>query len=218
MGLFQGLPHCALAVGRATSSDPGQLLRHWSGASHPCTTTLGSSFATLTCGCVPSSWSVCVGGVTHPSGPQAARRNYDPAKPWITVFAMAVADKEWWNENLHRPASRQSRKQPRKSQEPSRSVFSCKGRQFCDDLPPRRLRSASECPDLHACKVCKGLDHGMQIDSSPGSCTPPPATWDRPKGSRRSRISGSDINLPLARLQRLVAPLYSCADRRPRKW
>ena len=30
--------------------------------------------------------------------------DYDPAKPWETVFAMAVANEEWWNENLHRPA------------------------------------------------------------------------------------------------------------------
>ena len=30
--------------------------------------------------------------------------NYDPAQPWRTVLAMALADKEWRNENLHRPA------------------------------------------------------------------------------------------------------------------
>ena len=29
--------------------------------------------------------------------------NHDPAKPWRTVSATAVTDKEWWNENLQRP-------------------------------------------------------------------------------------------------------------------
>ena len=30
--------------------------------------------------------------------------NFDPAKPWHSVFGMALADKIWWDENLHRPA------------------------------------------------------------------------------------------------------------------
>ena len=30
--------------------------------------------------------------------------SHNPAKPCQTVFAKAVADKEWWNENLHRCA------------------------------------------------------------------------------------------------------------------
>ena len=29
--------------------------------------------------------------------------DYDPVKPCRTMFAMAVANEEWWNENLHRP-------------------------------------------------------------------------------------------------------------------
>ena len=28
--------------------------------------------------------------------------HFDPAKPWDTVFALALADKTWWEENLHR--------------------------------------------------------------------------------------------------------------------
>ena len=34
-------------------------------------------------------------------GSAGSTSNYDPAKPWGTL---AVADTEWWNENLHRPA------------------------------------------------------------------------------------------------------------------
>ena len=30
--------------------------------------------------------------------------NFDPAKPWHSVFRMSLADKIWWDENLHRPA------------------------------------------------------------------------------------------------------------------
>jgi len=29
---------------------------------------------------------------------------FDVTKPWNTVFAKANADKDWWNDNLHRPA------------------------------------------------------------------------------------------------------------------
>ena len=28
---------------------------------------------------------------------------FKPDKPWFTVFALAAGDKEWWNDNLHRP-------------------------------------------------------------------------------------------------------------------
>ena len=31
--------------------------------------------------------------------------SFDPAKPWKTVFRMALADAEWWNENMHRHIS-----------------------------------------------------------------------------------------------------------------
>ena len=31
------------------------------------------------------------------------RSTFDIARPWNTVFAMAVADRSWWEENLHRP-------------------------------------------------------------------------------------------------------------------
>ena len=27
---------------------------------------------------------------------------FDPARPWSTVFAKAITDKEWWEDNLHR--------------------------------------------------------------------------------------------------------------------
>ena len=30
--------------------------------------------------------------------------DFDLLRPWNTVFAKAVADKDWWNDNLHRPA------------------------------------------------------------------------------------------------------------------
>ena len=29
--------------------------------------------------------------------------HFDPAKPWATVFHLALADKMWWDEHLHRP-------------------------------------------------------------------------------------------------------------------
>ena len=32
------------------------------------------------------------------------RTTFDIARPWDTVFSMAVADKSWWEENMHRPA------------------------------------------------------------------------------------------------------------------
>ena len=38
------------------------------------------------------------------AGTAGGASDYDPAKPWRTVFAMAVANEEWWNENLHRRA------------------------------------------------------------------------------------------------------------------
>ena len=66
----------------------------WSRASHSYTTTLGSSFTTLTCGCVPSRLSGCAGEPSSTS-------KYDPAMPWRTVFAVAVTDEEWWNGNFH---------------------------------------------------------------------------------------------------------------------
>ena len=36
----------------------------------------------------------------------AAKLNttFDVARPWNTVFSLAIADKSWWEENLHRPA------------------------------------------------------------------------------------------------------------------
>jgi len=30
--------------------------------------------------------------------------DFDINRPWNTVFAKAIADKDWWNDNLHRPA------------------------------------------------------------------------------------------------------------------
>ena len=38
------------------------------------------------------------------AGTAGGASDYDPAKPWGTVFAMAVANEEWWNENLQRLA------------------------------------------------------------------------------------------------------------------
>eukprot|EP00973_Karenia_brevis_P094717 12423803-Karenia_brevis.AAC.1 len=29
---------------------------------------------------------------------------FDPAKPWYETFKLAIGDKDWWDENLHRPA------------------------------------------------------------------------------------------------------------------
>jgi hypothetical protein len=31
--------------------------------------------------------------------------SFDPAKPWHATFRRALADKLWWDENLHRPAT-----------------------------------------------------------------------------------------------------------------
>ena len=46
---------------------------------------------------------------------------------------------------------------------------------FCDEFNTTAgcPRSTSECPDLHACKVCKASGHGMQGFSSTGPGTPP---------------------------------------------
>ena len=32
------------------------------------------------------------------------RSSFDPARPWNTVFSMALVDKDWWEENIHRTA------------------------------------------------------------------------------------------------------------------
>ena len=61
----------------------------------------------VTSRCVPSSSSRRAEGRAGSRNrrPAGSTSNCDPAKPWGTVFAMVVADKEWWNANLHRPAS-----------------------------------------------------------------------------------------------------------------
>ena len=38
------------------------------------------------------------------AGTAGGASDYGPAKPRGTVFAMAVANEEWWNENLQSPA------------------------------------------------------------------------------------------------------------------
>ena len=68
----------------------------WSGACHSCTTTLGSSFTTLTCGCVPSHSSGCAGE------PIGIRQHVERRPRGNSV--RDGADKEWWAENLRRPA------------------------------------------------------------------------------------------------------------------
>ena len=40
----------------------------------------------------------------HAHMPVPITSTFDVAKPWKSVFAMAIADKLWWDENLHRPA------------------------------------------------------------------------------------------------------------------
>ena len=35
---------------------------------------------------------------------RGADPGFDPAKPWYTVFKLAIEDKLWWDEHLHRPA------------------------------------------------------------------------------------------------------------------
>ena len=41
----------------------------------------------------------------HTAALAAGRRsNFDLARPWDTVFSMADADKNWWEENMHRAA------------------------------------------------------------------------------------------------------------------
>ena len=58
--LFQGLAHCALAVGRVLPSEIFGNVEKWSGVSHPCTTSRRSSFVTRMCGCGPGRTNGCV--------------------------------------------------------------------------------------------------------------------------------------------------------------
>ena len=72
-------------------------------------------------------------------------------------------------------------------------------------------RSTSECPGLHACNLCKALEHGMQSCSSPGSCTwplPPPSMWKEEVGQGKGAEGAGQVAVtfpfPLTPWKRLV--------------
>ena len=179
----------------------------WSGASHSCTTILHND----------ACFVVYIADVPVRSeqferlreraerdhaalGAAGSTSNYDPAEPWGTVYAMSVADKEWWNEILHRhavlylarlksaataaedgnaqPAPERSGRTSPGAGTPERSRGSRKHPRQSQEssgsnTPAGCPRSTSECPGLQAC-LCKALGHGMQSCSSSGTGTPPP--------------------------------------------
>ena len=198
-------------------------LRSWtaseklSGASHSCKT-LGLSFTTLTCGCtcelfVRLRWraerdhaAVAATGSTS---------NHHPAKPSGTLFRMAVADKEWWNENLQRSAilhltriksatavqmvphsklwSAASPELPQRRDPEWLTWLTRDQRLPSKFLPvhgPRCVQGVQSigprCADLLFYGLCLVLRHLLQMESGTG------------RRGRRSRTGGSDISRPLA--------------------
>ena len=158
-----------------------------------CTTALGLPFATLTSGCVPSNsvtsplsrGTVFAVAVAEKSGMKTCT-----GPPSSTSLASSRLLLQWkmtlrsllWSAAVEPPQGQGPGKAhathascPQKSQGSSASVYSRKGK-FCDETNSTAgcPRSTSECPGLHAGKVCKVVDHGMQGCSSPGSGTPPP--------------------------------------------
>ena len=148
-------------------------------------TTLGSSFTTLTCGCVSSRLSGCAGepsGITA-VGSAGSTSKCDPAKPWRTVFTIR---------SLAHASTRGSPRTPRDQSIPAKE-------EVCDEFNTTAgcPRSTSDCHDIHACKGCKAVGHGMQSCSSSCSRTwlppPPPCgkkkKWDQPKGHNKVAVT-----------------------------
>ena len=99
---------------------------------------------------------------------EARTSHFNPATPWNTVFAMAVADKTWWEENLHRAVLLYLSR--------VRSAA-----QILDD------RTAQPSIDLPGSRASASATYRPPGDFGPRarSRTPPRASRDRPRSPRK---------------------------------
>ena len=105
VGVFLGVPRCTSCAGCGTSQDPGQ---HGEMVRGHSTLYSGAWFVVFNADVLLRSEQFKrlrrKAERDHAAaGTAGGASDYDPAKPCRTVFAIAVANEEWWNENMHRP-------------------------------------------------------------------------------------------------------------------